>query len=72
MEEGAGVRPWSTYFRNCATVSGARSRGSSIVKFPREVTTGWTVNRAAAGTAGVAAAVRRRPPPAGESAAMLV
>src|ERR1700692_1735323 len=31
--------PWSTYFRKCATVRGARSAFNSIVKLPNEVTT---------------------------------
>src|ERR1700730_4618078 len=43
--------PWSTYFRKCATVRGARSAFNSSVKLPNEVTT-WTCGE----TAGVAGA----------------
>src|SRR6266852_455429 len=31
--------PWSTYFKKCATVRGARSGFNSSVKLPNEVTT---------------------------------
>src|ERR1700722_7807121 len=46
--------PWSTYFRKCATVRGARSAFNSSVKLPIDVTT-WICGEAA-GVAGTAAA----------------
>src|SRR6202051_4711583 len=62
--------PWSTYFRKCATVRGARSAFNSSVKLPIEVTT-WTCGEAAgaAGAVGLGGALAAAAAPAAGLAA---